>query len=92
MASSPVGNDDTVVFPVALQNLVQQYIIVAIVLVLIKIVGAHDTPSTCFGYSGLEGGQIDLVKGTVGDDDVHLMAELLVVVQGIVLHTSRHPF
>ena len=88
VASSPVGNDDAVIFPVAFQNLVQQYIIVAIVLVLIKIVGTHDTPCTSLGDCSLESWQIDLVERTIADHDIHLMTILLVVVQGIVLHTS----
>ena len=63
-----------------------------IVLVLIEIVGAHDAPSATFLDGGLESRQVDLVEGTVADDDVHLMAVFLVVVQGVVLHAGSHTF
>ena len=59
-------------------------------LILIKIVRTHDRPSLGLLHSSLESRQIDLVEGTVADDDVHLMTILLVVVQGIVLHTGCH--
>ena len=86
VASAPVADNHAIIAPVLFEDLVQENMIVAIVLVFIKIVGAHDTPSTCLSHSSLEGGQIDLVQGTVGDDDVHLMTILFIVVQRIMLH------
>ena len=57
-------------------------------LVFIEIVGTHDAPSLTLLHGSLEGRQVDLMQGTVGDDDVHLMTIFLVVVQGVVLHTG----
>ncbi len=37
---------------------------------------------------GLEGGQVYLVQGAVADDDVHLVAVLLIVVEAIVLYAG----
>ena len=62
----------------------------AIVLVFIQIVGAHDAPGLSLGHSSLEGWQIDLVQGTVGDDNIHLMTIFLIVVQSVVLHAGSH--
>ena len=60
----------------------------AIVLVLIEIVGAHDSPCPTLLHSSLEGRQIDFMKSTIADDDIHLMTVFLVIVQGIVFHTG----
>ena len=92
MTTAPVADDDTIVLPVALQDLVEQNAIVTIVLIFVEIVGTHDAPSACLSDGSLESGQIDFVKGTVGDDHIHLMAIFLIVVQGIVLHTGRNAF
>ena len=90
MTAAPVGDDHTIILPVTLQDLVKHDVIVAVVLVLIEIIGTHDTPCASLRDSRLEGGQVDLVQGTVRDNDVHLMTILLIVVQGIVLHTGGH--
>ena len=92
MAASPVGDYHTIEAPVLLQDLVEHDIIVAVVLVLIEIVGAHDSPGTTLLHSGLESGQVDLVQGTIADDDIHLMTVFLVVVQRIVLHAGSDAF
>ena len=88
MTATPVANDHTVKSPVVLQNLVEQRGIMAIVLVLIKVIGTHDAPCPTLLHGSTEGRQVDFVKGTVADNDVHLMTVLLIVVQGIVLHTG----
>ncbi len=90
MASTPVAHYDSIVAPVLLQDLVQEDMIVAIVLVFIQIVGAHDAPSTSLGNGCLEGGQIDFVQSTIGDGNIHLMAILLIIVKSIVLDASRN--
>ena len=88
VTAAPVGDDYTIVLPITLQDLVEHNVIVTVVLVLIEVVGAHDTPCATLSDGSLEGWQVDLMESTVRDDDVHLMAILLVVVQGIVLHTG----
>ena len=88
MAASPVADDYAVEAPVVLQDMVEQDVVVAVVLVVVKVVGSHDGPGTALLHGGLEGGQVDLVQGTVADDDVDLVTVLLVVVQGVVLHAG----
>ena len=61
-----------------------------IVLVFVEVIGPHDSPGPTFLHSSTEGWQVDFVEGTVADDDIHLMTVLLIVVEGIVLHTRRH--
>ena len=90
VAATPVADHHPVEAPVLLQDLVEHDIIVAIVLVFIEIVCAHDAPCLALLYSCLERRQVDLVQGPVADDDVHLMTILLIVVQSIVLHAGCH--
>ena len=92
MAAAPVANHHAVETPVLLQNLVQHGGVVTVVLVLVQVVGTHNGPGATLLHSSLEGRQIDLVQRTVAHNHVHLMAILLVVVQGIVLDTSGHTF
>ena len=92
VGTTPVADDHTVVLPVAFQYLVKQLLVVAVMLVLVEVVGTHESPDVSFSDCSLEGGQIDFVEGAVGEDDVHLMAILLVVVHGVVLYAGRHTF
>ena len=61
-----------------------------VVLVLIQVVGSHDGPCPTLTDGSLEGRQVDFTQGAVRDDDIHLMAILLIVVQRIVLDTGGH--
>ena len=90
VATAPVAHHHTVEAPVAFQYLVQHYGIVAVVLVFIEIVGAHDAPCLTLGHGCLEGGQVYLVKGAVAHYHVQLVAVLFVVVQGVVFHAGGH--
>ena len=90
VTTAPVAYYHTIEAPVAFQDTVECYLIMTIVLVVIKVVGTHDAPCLALGDGCTEGGQIDLVKCTVTDHDIHLMAVFLVVVQRIVLHTRSH--
>ena len=62
----------------------------AVVLVFIEVIGTHDGPCPTLLYSSTESRQIDFMKRTVADDDIHLMAVFLVIVQRIVFHTRCH--
>ena len=90
MTATPVGDDDTVEAPVVLQDLVQKSGIMTVVLVLVEVVGTHDSPCASFLHGSLEGREVDLVEGTVGYLHIHLMTVFLVVVQGIVLHAGSY--
>ena len=60
----------------------------AVVLILVEVIGTHQAPRAGFHDSRLEGRQVNLMQGAVADDDVHLMAIFLVVVQRIVFYTG----
>ena len=90
VAAAPVADDHAVEAPVAFQHLVQQRGVMTVVLVLIEVVGTHETPCPTLLHGSAEGRQIDFVEGALADDDVHLVAVLLVVVQRIVLHAGGH--
>ena len=57
-------------------------------LVQILVVTAHQAPGLTLFDSSLEGTEIELAQGTVGDDDIDVAAELLLLVEGIVLHAA----
>ena len=59
----------------------------AVVLVLIKVVGSHKSPNVSLGYRCLECRKINLIERTVVNDDVNLVAILLIIVQSKVLYT-----
>ena len=88
MCASPVAYHYAVIFPVALQNLVQCPLVVAVVFVLVEIVCAHDSPSLTFLYSSLEGWEIDFMEGTVAHDDVYLMTVFLLVIEAVMLYAG----
>ena len=54
------------------------------------VVSTHDGPSATLLHSGLEGGQVKFVEGTVAGLHVDMSAPQLLVVQGIVLHADGH--
>ena len=89
MGAAPVADHHAVILPITLQNLVEGVLVLAAVLVLVEVVGAHDAPSVALLDGGLECGQINLAQGAVAHDNVHLVAMLLIVVQAEVLHTGR---
>ena len=89
--STPIAHHHSVKLPILLQYLVEQYGIVTVVLVLIQIVCTHDSPRLSFCYGSFEGREIDLMESTVADNDIHLMAIFLVIIQGIMLYTCSNP-
>ena len=88
VAAAPVADDNAVELPLALEYLVERGGVMAVVLVLIEVVGAHDAPGSALLDGSLEGGQIDFVEGAVADHYIHLVAILLVVVEAVVLHAA----
>ena len=90
--AAPVTDHHTIEAPVALQDIVQQYAVMTVVLIVVQVIGTHQRPRTTFLHGSLEGRQIDFVEGTVADLHVHLMAVGLIVVQRIVLHAGRDAF
>ena len=92
MRAAPVAYHHTIEAPVAFQDIVQQYAVVAVVLIVVQVIGTHQRPRATFLHGSLEGRQIDFVEGTVADLHVHLMTVGLIVVQRIVLHAGRDAF
>ena len=90
MRTAPVGDHRTVEAPVAFENVVEQVAVVAAVLSLIFIIGAHDGPGATLLDGRLEGRKVDLVQGPVIHDDIDAVTVYLLVVQREVLDTGRH--
>ena len=89
VGTTPVAHHHAVILPVTLEYLIEGVLVLATVLVLIEVIGAHDAPGVTLLDSSLKGGQVNLTQGTVAHDDVDLMAILLIVVQTEVLDTRR---
>ena len=90
VASAPVADHHAVEAPLPLQNIHQDALVVAEVLIIIKVVCAHDRPGTTFGDSRLECGQIDLVKRSVIHVHIHGVTVDLVVIQREMLDADGH--
>ena len=90
VASSPVGDDDAVVAPLAFYKVAQQILVVAVVLIAVEVVGSHKAPDVSLSDGSMEGRQIDFMECALGDDDIGVVAVLLVVVEAEVLYACRH--
>ena len=88
--STPVTDHHAVEAPLALEDIIQQILVMAVPLALVKVIGAHDRPGAALLHGRPEGGQIDFVEGTVVDSHVVEEARCLLVVQRVVLHARRH--
>ena len=86
--AAPVGDDHPVERPVAFENVVQQILVVAAMLALIFIVGAHDRPGTALLDGRLEGRKVNLVQRPVTDLNVDAVAVHLLIIQREVLHAG----
>ena len=90
MGCSPVGDDHTIEVPVTFQYLIDEHLVVRSVLVEILVVGTHDAPHLAFLDGSLERRQVDLVKGSIGHLDIDMAAELLLIVEDIMLYTGSY--
>ena len=90
VSAAPVAHHHAVVVPLALEQVDEQVAVVAVVLVAVEVVGAHQAPGVTALDGGLKGRQVDLAQGAVAHGHVHLEAVFLVVVQGKVLHAGSH--
>ena len=59
-------------------------------LVAVLIVAAHDAPCVGLLHCSLEWRQVYLVESTVRDSDIYMSAELLLVVENIMLYAACH--
>ena len=60
-------------------------LVVAVMLVLVEVVCAHNRPSLSLLYGCLERRQINLMQSAVADYDVHIKAIFLVIVKAVML-------
>ena len=90
MRTAPVGYHHAIEAPLALQYVVEQPLVVAVVLILVHVVGTHYAPYSGLGYGSLEGRKINFVERTVVNYDVYLMPVFLVVVESEVLNAGCH--
>ena len=90
VTSAPVGDDCTIEAPLALEYLVQETLVVRYVLILILVVAAHETPCVALLDCCLERTEIELIESTVGNLDIDMTTELLLVVEHIVLDAASH--
>jgi hypothetical protein len=81
----PVGHDQALKAPLALEHLVEQIVVVAAVLSAELVVGAHHRQHARLLYGRLEGGQVDLAQRALVHLDVDRAALDLLVVRGEVL-------
>ena len=86
--AAPVGDDHAVKGPVAFQNVVQQVAVVAAMLSLVFIVGAHDGPCAALLNGGFKRREVDLVQRTVVDLDVDAVAVGLLVIECEMFHAG----
>ncbi|CCY64711.1 putative uncharacterized protein [Prevotella sp. CAG:1124] len=84
--TAPVAHYHAVKRPVALQYVHKKVAVVAVVLVLVQVVTAHEGPCVAVLHGRLEGWKVYLVQRAVVNDGVYLVAVLLVVVQCEVLY------
>ena len=55
------------------------------------IISTHNAPGTTLFYCSLECRQIDFIQSTVAKIHINMSAPQFLIVQRIVLDTSRHP-
>ena len=90
VACTPVGDDCAIEAPLALEDLVQETLIVRYVLILILVVAAHEAPCVTLLDCSLERTEIEFIESSVGNLDIDMTTELLLVVEHIVLDAASH--
>ena len=98
MGTSPVGNHNTFETPLLTQYGILQFIVLRAPATVYLVIGGHHAKGTSILYRALERQQINLAQRTWRNPRIHLPAEVLLVVHGIVfqahcltlfLHPSR---
>ena len=90
MRTAPIGYHNAVEAPLAFQDVAEQTLVMAVVLIIIKVVGTHESPYMSFGNGSLECRKIYFVKSTVVNDDIDLIAVFFVIVQSEMLYAGSH--
>ena len=87
---TPIGHHTPVELPFAFQDVVIQEFAMRRVRAAYLIISTHDAPRATPLYRRTECGQIDFVQGTVAQLYIDMPAPQFLVIQGIMLHASRH--
>ena len=90
MHAAPVGDHSAVKSPLVAQYILQQPLVLADVGAAVEVVRTHYRPCASLGHCGLESGQVYLIEGAVGEVYVGVVAAMLLIVEGIVLHAGGH--
>ena len=88
-APDKVAHDKAVKSPLPPENVSQKLLVLTAVVLLVTVVGAHDTLSAGV-HALLEMGQIHLVEGPVVDVHIHIEPQILHTVQRKVFHAGDH--
>ena len=90
MYGTPVADGNAIESPVAFENIEQQHRVFASVVAVIFVVARHNGPCLAFGDGSFEARQVYFVKSAVVDKHIYAVACHLLIVERIVLNTSRH--
>ncbi len=83
---APVGHDITLEAPVRLQDLVEEPVVLAGIVAVDAVVGAHHRTGVAGFQCELEGQQVGLARRLVVDLDIDRVAVGFLVVEGVMLH------
>ncbi len=89
VGAAPVGEDEALELPVALEDLVEDVVVLAGVVAVDAVVGAHDAGGFGEADGDLEGEQVGLAHGALVDEGVVGVAAGLLVVEGVVLDVAH---
>ena len=82
---APVGEDPALEFEVFLEDLVEEVVVLAGVVALDEVVGAHDAGGVGDGDGDLEGEEVGFAHGFLVEQNVDDVAPGLLIVEGVVL-------
>ena len=80
VCATPVAHHYPIISPLAFENIVEEDFVVAVVLILIEIVSAHQSPSSALFNGGFKCREVDFAQSAVAHDNIHLVAVFLIVV------------
>jgi len=86
----PVGHDKSRKAPASLEHVVEQVAVLAIVLAVGQVIGAHDRLHIRVLDANFEGQQIALSAAALVDDDIGRRAPALLVVKGKMLDAAHN--
>ncbi len=89
VGATPVGEDEALEAPVLLEDLVEGVVVLAGVVAVDVVVGAHDAGGVGVGDGDLEGEQVGLAQGAGIEDGVEGVAAGLLIVEGVVLDVAH---